>query len=73
MLHSRLISRQILLTNLSRRALPQCSGSPKAGGEEHPTLLLNPLVSRGLVKLTLTVIVATAVPNTATTSLQQGL
>uniref|UniRef100_A0A8C0L175 Uncharacterized protein n=1 Tax=Canis lupus dingo TaxID=286419 RepID=A0A8C0L175_CANLU len=73
MLHSKLISHQILLTNLSRRALLQCSGSPRAGEEEPPTLLLNPLVSRALVKPTLTVIVATAVPNTATTSLQQGL
>nr|BAE90167.1 unnamed protein product [Macaca fascicularis] len=73
MLHSKLISHQISLTSLSQRPLPQCSGSPRAGEEEHPTPLLNLLVSRGLVKLTLAVTVVTAVPNTATTSLQQGL
>lgn len=67
------ISHQTSLTSLSRRALLRCFGRPKAGGEEHPILLQSPLVSRELVKLTLTVIVAIAVPNTATTNLQLGL
>ena len=67
------ISHQTSQTNLSLRALPQCSGRPKAGGEEPPTRLPSPLVSRELVRLTLTVTVATAAPNTATTSsLLQG-
>ena len=62
------ISHQTSQTNLCPRALPQCSGRPKAGGEEPPTRLPSPLVSRELVRPTLTVTVATAAPNTAPAS-----